>query len=124
MGQHLDKVRLSGRQGQQNARGQQDKQNYGDENVGVNHFCIYPLKNISQQHHNLMVKALATLTARVVCAHRDMTPLISRIHSGFMVERSIQAAEEELRNMQEMLRQVRETLKAPKTNSRDYTLLK
>lgn len=71
-----------------------------------------------------MVKVLATLTARVVSSHRDMTPLISRIHSGFMVERSLQAVEEELKNMQEMLRQVRETLKAPKSQSQDYTLLK
>jgi type II secretory pathway component PulF len=71
-----------------------------------------------------MVKVLATLTARVVSSHRELSPLISRIHSGFMVERSIQAAEEELKNMQEMLRQVRETLKAPKPNSQDYTLLK
>lgn len=71
-----------------------------------------------------MVKPLVNLTARVVCLHRDMTPLISRIHSGFMVERSIQAAEEELQKMQEMLREVRQTLKAPKTDSQKYTLLK
>jgi hypothetical protein len=72
-----------------------------------------------------MVKALVHLTARVVSAHRDMAPLISRIHSGFMVERSIQAVEAELQTMQEMLREVRQTLKAPiKTDSRDYTLLK
>lgn len=71
-----------------------------------------------------MVKVLASLTARVVCTHRDMTPLISRIHSGFMVERSLQAVEEEIEKMQEMLRQVRQTLKAPKTESQDYTLLK
>lgn len=61
-----------------------------------------------------MVKALVNLTARVVCLHKDMTPLISRIHSGFMVERSLQAVEEDIQKMQEMLRQVRETLKAPK----------
>jgi len=60
-----------------------------------------------------MVKTLVNLTARVVCLHRDMTPLISRIHSGFMVERSLQAVENDIQNMQEVLRQVRETLKAP-----------
>jgi hypothetical protein len=69
-----------------------------------------------------MVKPLATLTARVVSVHRDMTPLISRIHSGFMVERSIQAVEDEIKTMQEMLRQVRQTLQAP--NKQDFTLLK
>ena len=71
-----------------------------------------------------MVKVLASLTARVVSSHRELTPLISRIHSGFMVERSIQAAEEELQRMREMLDEIRKTLKAPKTNSQDYTLLK
>jgi prefoldin subunit 5 len=71
-----------------------------------------------------MVKALVNLTARVVCLHREMTPLITRIHSGFMVERSIQAAEDELQKMQETLREVRQTLRAPKTESQDYRLLK
>lgn len=63
-----------------------------------------------------MVKALVHLTARVVCLHKEMTPLISRIHSGFMVERSIQAVETDIQRMQEMLRELRETLKAPQTN--------
>ena len=71
-----------------------------------------------------MVKALATLTARVVCAHRDMAPLVSRIHSGFMVERSIQAVEEDIQKMQEMLRELRETLKAPKQETNEYVPLK
>jgi len=71
-----------------------------------------------------MVKPLVNLTARVVCLHREMTPLISRIHSGFMVERSIQAVEQELHTMQEMLRQVRETLNAPKPDSREYIQMK
>lgn len=122
--QHLNHVRGAGRQGQEDAGAQQDEQNHGDNHVGINHFCIYPLKNISQKHHNLMVKALVNLTARIVCAHREMTPYIGRIHSGFMVERSIQAVEEDIQKMQEMLRQVRETLRAPKTESQDYTLLK
>ncbi len=71
-----------------------------------------------------MVKGLATLTARVIHVHRDMTPYISRIHSGFMVERSIQAVEQEIQTMQEMLRELRETLKAPKTDSSQYIQLK
>jgi prefoldin subunit 5 len=87
--------------------------------------CIYPLKNISPEHHNLMVKALVNLTARVVCLHKDMAPLISRIHSGFMVERSLQAVENDIQKMQDVLRELREALKAPiKTDSSDYTLLK
>lgn len=71
-----------------------------------------------------MVKVLASITARVVCAHREMTPLISRIHSGFMVERSIQAVELEMQKMQEILHEVREALKAPKTNSHDFIPMK
>lgn len=71
-----------------------------------------------------MVKALTNLTARVVSLHREMAPIVTRIHSGFMVERSLQAAEVELQKMQETLREVRQTLRAPKTNSQDYTLLK
>jgi len=71
-----------------------------------------------------MVKPLVTLTARIVCAHRDMTPLVSRIHSGFMVERSIQAVEADIQHMQEMLRQVRETLKAPQSETPTYVPLK
>ena len=72
-----------------------------------------------------MVKAIATLTARVIGVHRDMTPLINRIHTGFMVDRSIQAVEQELNTLREMLDEIRKTLKAPKTDSHnDYTLLK
>jgi len=71
-----------------------------------------------------MVKALVNLTARVVCLHREMSPCIGRIHSGFMVERSIQAVEADIEKMQEMLRELRKTLQAPKTESNDYTLLK
>lgn len=71
-----------------------------------------------------MVKPLVNLTARVVCLHREMTPLISRIHSGFMVERSIQAVENDIQKMQEMLRELRETLKAPKTDSSQYIPMK
>jgi len=71
-----------------------------------------------------MVKALTNLTARVVSLHREMAPIVTRIHSGFMVERSLQAAEAELQKMQETLREVRQTLRAPKTESHDYTLLK
>jgi len=53
-----------------------------------------------------------------------MAPYISRIHSGFMVERNLQAVEDDIQRMQEMLRQVRETLKAPKSNSENYIPLK
>jgi hypothetical protein len=71
-----------------------------------------------------MVKALVNLTARIVCAHREMAPLIGRIHSGFMVERSIQAVEADIQNMQEMLRQVRQTLQAPKTDDHNFIPMK
>lgn len=71
-----------------------------------------------------MVKVLANLTARVVSLHRDMAPLVSRIHSGFMVERSLQAVEDDMQKMQEMLRQVRETLKAPQTNNQHFLPMK
>jgi hypothetical protein len=71
-----------------------------------------------------MVKPLVNLTARVVCLHRDMAPLISRIHSGFMVERNLRAVEEDIEKMQEMLREVRQSLIAPKVDTQDYTLLK
>jgi hypothetical protein len=72
-----------------------------------------------------MVKPLVNLTARVVCLHREMTPLISRLHSGFMVERSLQAVEADIQKMQEMLREVRQTLIAPiKTDSNTSIPLK
>lgn len=71
-----------------------------------------------------MVKPLVNLTARVVCLHRDMTPLISRIHSGFMIERSIQAVEDDIQKMQEMLRELRQTLKAPQTNNQQFIPMK
>jgi hypothetical protein len=71
-----------------------------------------------------MVKAFVTLTARIVCVHREMAPLISRIHSGFMVERSIQAVETDIQMMQEMLRELRQTLKAPQPTQQDYVALK
>jgi hypothetical protein len=71
-----------------------------------------------------MVKVLASITARVVCAHRDMSPLISRIHSGFMVERNIQAVEEEIQKMQDVLREVRQALKAPKTDDHTFIPMK
>lgn len=69
-----------------------------------------------------MEKALVTLTARVVRAHREMTPCIARIHTGFMVETNLQTLEKELQHLQEMLRQVREAQKAPPT--RTYLSLK
>lgn len=71
-----------------------------------------------------MVKPLATLTARLIGVHRDMTPLINRIHSGFMVDKSIHTVEKDLQHLQEMLCEIRKTLKAPKMDSRDYTMLK
>ena len=71
-----------------------------------------------------MVRVLANLTARVVCLHKEMTPLISRIHSGFMVERSLQAVEEDIQKMQEILRELRETLKAPNEQSNSFVPLK
>jgi hypothetical protein len=71
-----------------------------------------------------MVRALVNLTARIVCAHREMTPYIGRIHSGFMVERSIQAVEDDIQKMQEMLREVRQALKAPKTDDHNFIPMK
>ena len=71
-----------------------------------------------------MVKPLVNLTARVVCLHREMAPYISRIHSGFLVERSLQAVEEDIQKMQEMLREVRDSLKAPKQESHDFIPMK
>lgn len=71
-----------------------------------------------------MVKPLVNLTARVVCLHREMAPYISRIHSGFLVERSIQAVEDDIQKLQEMLREVRDTLKAPKTESHNFIPMK
>jgi len=71
-----------------------------------------------------MVRPLANLTARVVSLHREMTPYIGRIHSGFLVERSIQAVEEDIQKMQEMLREVRDSLKAPKMESHDFIPMK
>jgi hypothetical protein len=40
MGHHLNDVGLAGRQGQQNARGQQDKENHGDNDVHIHLVCI------------------------------------------------------------------------------------
>ena len=75
-------------------------------------YCL-ALKNILHQHHILMEKALITLTARVVRAHREMAPCIARIHTGFMVETNIDTVEKDLQQLQEMLRQIREAQKAP-----------
>jgi hypothetical protein len=69
-----------------------------------------------------MEKALVTLTARVVRAHREMAPCIARIHTGFMVETNLRTLEKDLQHLQEMLRQVREAQKAPPT--RTYISLK
>ena len=84
-------------------------------------YCL-ALKNILHQHHILMEKALITLTARVVRAHREMAPCIARIHTGFMVETNIDTVEKDLQQLQEMLRQIREAQKAPPT--RTYLSLK
>lgn len=65
-----------------------------------------------------MVKISAAITARVLHTHRGMTPYITRIHTGFMVERSIQAVEDDIKQMQEMLQELRIALAAPlKTDS-------
>lgn len=60
-----------------------------------------------------MVKAVATLTARVLHAHREMAPCIHRIHTGFMVDANIQKVEKYLLSLHEMLCEVRTTLPTP-----------
>ena len=60
-----------------------------------------------------MVKPVATLACRIIRAHQELAPCITRIHHGFMAERNIDNVEKMLQEMQEMVRDMRQSLKAP-----------
>ena len=73
-----------------------------------------------------MIKHFGTLASRVVRAHQEVAPCLIRIQSGFMADKNIDHVEHTLNEMQEMLREMRIALKAPKMESslRNPTLLK
>lgn len=72
-----------------------------------------------------MVKLYSTLASRVMYAHRELAPCITRIQYGFMAEKNIEQVEKKLQEMQEMVRNMRESLKAPDTQQhQDYIPLK
>jgi hypothetical protein len=62
-----------------------------------------------------MVKHIAGIASRIIRAHQELTPCITRIHHGFMAERNIDHVEKMLQEMQEMVRDMRQSLKAPNT---------
>lgn len=70
-----------------------------------------------------MVKPFASLASRVVRAHQELAPCFIRIQSGFMTERNIETAEKTLHEMQEMLRDMRTALRAPKSQFKDDTFI-
>lgn len=60
-----------------------------------------------------MVKHFVTLASRVIRTHQELTPCITRIHHGFMAEKNIDQVEKMLQEMQQMIHDMRESLKAP-----------
>jgi hypothetical protein len=71
-----------------------------------------------------MVKPFVTLASRVLRAHQELTPCITRIQYGFMAERNIEIVEKSLQEMQEMIRDMRQSLKAPTKTDSNYIPLK
>lgn len=61
-----------------------------------------------------MIQSFHRLASHVLRSHQELAPCIIRIHTGFMAdEQHIVLVEKRLQNMQETLRIMRETLKAP-----------
>ena len=71
-----------------------------------------------------MVKPFVTLASRVLRAHQELTPCITRIQYGFMAEKNIDNVEKMLHEMQEMVRDMRQSLKAPQKTDSNYIPLK
>lgn len=72
-----------------------------------------------------MAKPFLLLASRIARTHQELAPCITRIHHGFMAERNIDTVEKMLQEMQEMVRDMRESLKAPsKSPPQDYVPLK
>jgi hypothetical protein len=57
-----------------------------------------------------MVKPFLVLASRVLRANQELTPCITRIHHGFMPEKNIDQVEKMLQDMQEMVRDMRQSL--------------
>lgn len=70
-----------------------------------------------------MVKPFLVLASRVLRVNQELTPCITRIHHGFMAEQNIEQVEKKLQEMQEMIRDMRQSLKAP-NSSQSYVPLK
>jgi hypothetical protein len=119
VGDHLDDVGLAGRQGEEDSRREEDEENHGDKNVGVEH--LYS-KNIFLQQHTLMVKALVQTASRIVQLHRDIGPCLVRIQTGFLKDKNIQSTERMIDEVEAKLRDLRRELKCTQTN--DYVPLK
>ena len=64
-----------------------------------------------------MAKPFLALASRILRVNQELTPCITRIHYGFMAEQNIEQVERKLQEMQEMVRDMRQSLKAPKTDS-------
>jgi hypothetical protein len=71
-----------------------------------------------------MAKPFAALALKAVEMNRTVLPNLIRIQSGFMPEKNIEQAETLVTQLQEMLREMRTTLKAPYQQSDDYVPLK
>ena len=50
VGEHLDKVRLAGREAEEDTRGEDNEEDDRDENVGVEHLYVAP-NFFSEQNH-------------------------------------------------------------------------
>ena len=119
VGHDLDNVGLARRQGQEDARRQQDEENHGDNYVGVDHLYLHSQKYLVTKAYLLMVKhRVYTLANRALRMNQEMSAQLTRIQSGFLAGKNIEQAQETIRNMQEMLREMQDALHAPtKTDS-------
>ena len=118
VGEHLDEVTLTGREGQKHSRGEDDKKDDGDNNVEVHVYSI-SFKNISQSNITLMVKPLVALASRAIRANKEIVPCLVRIQNGFMTDTNIRDAERILQELHDMLRDMR----AQSTQPKDDTFL-
>jgi hypothetical protein len=73
-----------------------------------------------------MAKPFASLALKAVEMNKTVLPNLIRIQSGFMPEKNIDQAETLVLQLQEMLREMRMTLRAPISykQSDDYVPLK
>lgn len=116
MGDHLDKVRLTGGEAEEDTRGEDDEQDNRDKNVGVEHLYVGPNFFSNQKHiPRLMVRSpqVHILVAKALQSTQQLTPHLIRVQSGFLPDANLRNAQALADTLQDVLRELQSTLRNP-----------